>query len=436
MSADQQGTDKFVYMVYYNDRFSYVEPFFHPWDEAYLSIKWKCKPDLGRKPFKNYVSFSPPVTLSLLLECLLIPERSLQHCLKTLKGGLLAASSGAYTGHFHSTLERARPLGHFTEAHNCVKMTDNIFLFEGIRMVSDFFSVESLSFAQNFLVKDDDVIIVSYPRSGTHWMIEMVSLIVSKGDPTWVQTVKNFARSPGLEYKDEQKLLLDQDGPRLMSTHLPIQLFPKSYFTSSAKVIYVIRNPRDVVISYYHIRKHFHLLNNQQTFDEYLPAFIQGDVVFGSWFDHTLGWLTRKDTENFLLMSYEELQRASVGTGRISSLWLKVKPLTESIRRRCRGWILVSSPGTCYSAHGRSEVNSWESILPLLLCGSRVVRLDSKCLHPLSHISISIFVDNHVPLFTCMLTSLSPFPRNERGMYQVSREGMILSQRVGTLSYI
>ncbi|XP_076427648.1 3-beta-hydroxysteroid sulfotransferase-like isoform X2 [Peromyscus maniculatus bairdii] len=191
-------------------------------------------------------------------------------------------------------------------------MTDNIFLFEGIQMLSDFLSEESLSFAQNFLVKDDDVIIVSFPRSGTHWMIEMISLIVSKGDPTWVQTVKNFARSPGLESKDEQKLLLDQAGPRLMSTHLPIQLFPKSYFTSSAKVIYVIRNPRDVVISYYHIRKHFHLLNNQQTFDEYLPAFIQ--VVFGSWFDHTLGWLTRRDTENFLLMSYEELQRDLKGS--------------------------------------------------------------------------------------------------------------------------
>ncbi|XP_076427653.1 3-beta-hydroxysteroid sulfotransferase-like isoform X4 [Peromyscus maniculatus bairdii] len=186
-------------------------------------------------------------------------------------------------------------------------MTDNIFLFEGIQMLSDFLSEESLSFAQNFLVKDDDVIIVSFPRSGTHWMIEMISLIVSKGDPTWVQTVKNFARSPGLESKDEQKLLLDQAGPRLMSTHLPIQLFPKSYFTSSAKVIYVIRNPRDVVISSYHIINDFNLLNNQESFDEYLHAFIQ--VVFGSWFDHTLGWLTRRDTENFLLMSYEELQR-------------------------------------------------------------------------------------------------------------------------------
>lgn len=195
-----------------------------------------------------------------------------------------------------------------TEAHGCVKMTDSTFLFKGIPMQADFVSEESLLFAQNFLVKDDDVIIVSYPRSGTHWMIEIVSLIVSKGDPTWVQTVKNYARCPGLDSRDWQKLLLDQDGPRLMSTHLPIQLFPKSYFTSKAKIIYVIRNPKDVATSCYYIGKHLSLLYNQQTFEDHLNAFIQGDVTFGSWFDHTIGWLTRRDTANFLLMSYEELQ--------------------------------------------------------------------------------------------------------------------------------
>ena len=33
-------------------------------------------------------------------------------------------------------------------------------------MLTDFSSEESLLFAQNFLVRDDDVIIVSYSRSG------------------------------------------------------------------------------------------------------------------------------------------------------------------------------------------------------------------------------------------------------------------------------
>ncbi|KAM6154498.1 3-beta-hydroxysteroid sulfotransferase-like [Erethizon dorsatum] len=87
---------------------------------------------------------------------------------------------------------------------------------------------------------------------GTHWMIDIVSLIISKGDPSWVQRVKSYARSPWIETGFLQKDLMDREGPRLLTTHLPIQLFPKSYFTSNAKVIYVIRNPRDVLTSCYH----------------------------------------------------------------------------------------------------------------------------------------------------------------------------------------
>ncbi|XP_051063140.1 sulfotransferase 2A1-like [Phodopus roborovskii] len=188
-------------------------------------------------------------------------------------------------------------------------MTDNIILYNRGQILPGLMTVDSMSFAQNLLFKDDDVIIVTYPRSGTHWMIEIVSLILSKGDPTWVQTVESHTRCLWIEYEQSQKLLMDQDGPRLMGTHLPIQLFPKSYLTSSAKVIYVIRNPKDVVTSLYHICRDYPIMKNYRTFEEIIHSFIHGDLVYGSWFDHILGWLTRRDTENFLLMSYEELHR-------------------------------------------------------------------------------------------------------------------------------
>ncbi|XP_040589780.1 sulfotransferase 2A1-like [Mesocricetus auratus] len=205
--------------------------------------------------------------------------------------------------------------GNFTEAHNCVKMTDIIVLSKAIKKIPGLITLESLTFVKNFFVKDDDIFLVTYPRSGTHWMIEIVCLILSEGDPTWVQTVQNHTRFPWFEYEDSQKLLMDQNRPHLIVTHLPIQLFPNSYFTSRAKIIYIIRNPRDVATSLYHIQNQAPKIKGRWTFEEFLHAFTNGDLTYGSWFDHTLGWLTRRTTENFLLMSYEELQwdlRASI----------------------------------------------------------------------------------------------------------------------------
>ena len=67
-------------------------------------------------------------------------------------------------------------------------------------------------------------------------MIETVCLIYSKGDPKWVQSEPIWDRSPWVETKHGYELLKEKEGPRLISSHLPIQLFPKSFFKSKAKV--------------------------------------------------------------------------------------------------------------------------------------------------------------------------------------------------------
>nr|XP_020139182.1 bile salt sulfotransferase-like [Microcebus murinus] len=160
---------------------------------------------------------------------------------------------------------------------NCFKMTSK-FLFEGIWMDSHLTPLENVCFARDeFLVKDDDVIIVGYPRSGTHWMIEILCLIYYNGDPSLVQSVPNYVRSPWIEDNHFQENIKKQDGSRLMTSHLPVQLFPKSYFTSNAKIIYIIRNPRDIVTSWYHLLKGELRQKQPKHFDEFLDDFVQGE---------------------------------------------------------------------------------------------------------------------------------------------------------------
>ena len=66
--------------------------------------------------------------------------------------------------------------------------------------------------------------------------MEIVCLIHSKGDPKWIQSVPIGERSPWVEAFRGYNLLKDKEGPRFITSHLPVQLFPRSFFKSTAKV--------------------------------------------------------------------------------------------------------------------------------------------------------------------------------------------------------
>ena len=75
-------------------------------------------------------------------------------------------------------------------------------------------------------------------------MIEIISLIQTKGNPKWIQSVPIWERSPWIETSYGYELLINKEGPRLISSHLPFHLFPKSFFSSKAKVsVQCLRNP-------------------------------------------------------------------------------------------------------------------------------------------------------------------------------------------------
>ncbi|XP_007538636.1 sulfotransferase 2A1-like [Erinaceus europaeus] len=194
-------------------------------------------------------------------------------------------------------------------------MSDKHTWFEGIPLLTELISPEFLSEEwKKFVFKEDDVLLLTYPKSGTHWMKEILGLIYEKGDPKWNHSLPIWERSPWLEFKRGYRLLKDNNGPHFISTHLPIQLLPKSLFTSKAKVIYVIRNPRDVLVSGYFFTSIMPVCKQPESFEQYFQWFLQGNVMYGSWFEHTLGWMTMRGKENYLMLSYEELKRDTRST--------------------------------------------------------------------------------------------------------------------------
>ncbi|XP_036601952.1 bile salt sulfotransferase [Trichosurus vulpecula] len=188
-------------------------------------------------------------------------------------------------------------------------MSSEYVKFEGMLFPTPF-NIKFLKYCRDeFVVKDNDVVLVAYPKSGTNWVIEIISLIRCKGDNTWVQSIPIWDRSPFVETESGQQQLCkeEENGARFYTSHLPTQFFPKSYFHSKAKVIYLMRNPRDAVVSFYHFSKATKFYKSTETFSQMLEMFSQGTVPYGSWFDHVRGWLSFRENENFLILTYEEL---------------------------------------------------------------------------------------------------------------------------------
>lgn len=72
--------------------------------------------------------------------------------------------------------------------------------------------------------------------AGTVWMTEILSLIRSRGCPSWNRAVLNSDRMPWFSTRLGLESALSYPSLRLLTCHLPRHIFPKSFSLSSAKV--------------------------------------------------------------------------------------------------------------------------------------------------------------------------------------------------------
>lgn len=170
--------------------------------------------------------------------------------------------------------------------------------------------------------------VISHERSGTHFCINTIvkNSFLRPGFhiiPEWFGPYDNpsqrFARIEGFN----QQWHTHMKTSAVIKSHCERSLFEKVY--RPAKVVYVLRDPRDVMNSWFHYlnRDTFHE-NNPQAGNQYCDSMseflrrplgdwlrygssIEGnfDNVVGRWASHVSGWLTAPDT---LVVRYEELK--------------------------------------------------------------------------------------------------------------------------------
>jgi hypothetical protein len=149
-------------------------------------------------------------------------------------------------------------------------------------------------------VRPDDILLASYPKSGnTRTRFLLASLV-----------------HPDLEvdFGNLHQLVLDPDvsvqrdfdrapRPRIVKAH-------SSFDPRYRRVIYVVRDPRDVALLQYHSLRRGGRIDQEFPMAAFIERFLTGELTrdLGSWGQSVGSWLaTRCDHPGFLLLRYEDM---------------------------------------------------------------------------------------------------------------------------------
>ncbi len=157
-------------------------------------------------------------------------------------------------------------------------------------------------------VSPGDRFLFSYPRSGNTWLRHVLLDLAYQKLPAEYEELEDLMPTiDALEFKERVGKLPPE--LRLLKSHL--QFAP--YFLDG-KIAYVVRDGRDVMISYYDYFKK--LKGYGGSLDDFQQKFANGPLRYGTWHDNVRSWLDHVDHPNMMLIRFEDLRAGPLETVR------------------------------------------------------------------------------------------------------------------------
>ena len=164
--------------------------------------------------------------------------------------------------------------------------------------------VEDLQDSLSYKAKPDDLIISTYPKNGTTWAQQIIYLIQHDAkSPSTAEEMRFNSVFLELLGRQAAESIVK---PGCVKVHMPQHLTP---WNDEAKYIIVVRNPKDVVVSYYyHAKGKPHFAFSNGTFDDFFDIFIADQAAWGDYFDFVNSWLAKKHLPNVFFITYEYMK--------------------------------------------------------------------------------------------------------------------------------
>lgn len=152
---------------------------------------------------------------------------------------------------------------------------------------------------KSLLILPDDIFLVSFPKSGNTWTRFLLANLRFPNEPaTWANIDRLIPDPTGTTKRDFDRM----PRPRIIKSH---ECFDPRY----PRVVYIVRDPRDVVVSQYHYHRKIKKIADDSPIETFVRRFLAGETCpHGSWGQNVATWLyTSERDPRFLMLRYEDM---------------------------------------------------------------------------------------------------------------------------------
>ncbi|CAK7335301.1 unnamed protein product [Dovyalis caffra] len=164
-----------------------------------------------------------------------------------------------------------------------------------------------------------DVILASFPKTGTTWLKALLYSVINRSSRDSLKTNHPHMLVPTLEiqlYDGTQPQSFssfastNSPAARIFATHLPYQILADTVKPSDCRMVYVTRNPKDTLISFWQFVLKSTSYEDPWPLEVAVKKFCSGLIPFGPYYDHVLGYWREslERPEQVFFITYEELK--------------------------------------------------------------------------------------------------------------------------------